>query len=97
MNEFTGDYEGEVIDSIEYYRLPKIGKKELQNVLIRGLDTSDREISIFKEYGLKCVQPFSALYDLYDSVDESVLKTNDPKKLMNSSKDMWRHKLSVLI
>ena len=84
MNEFTGDYEGEIIDGIEYYRLPMVGKKELQNVLIRGLDTSDREISIFKEYGLKCIQPFAALYDLYYSVDESVLTTNDPKKLMNS-------------
>jgi len=71
MNEFTCDYEGEVIDGVEYYRLPRVDKKELQGILIKGLDTSDREISVFKEYGLKCIQPFAALYDLYNSIPES--------------------------
>ncbi len=84
MNEFTCDYAGEVIDGVEYYRLPKVGKKQLQNILIRGLDTSDREISVFKRYGLKCIQPYAALYDLYDLIPESVLNMDDPKKLLNS-------------
>lgn len=84
MNEFTCDYEGEVIDGVEYYRLPRVDKKELQGILIKGLDTSDREISVFKEYGLKCIQPFAALYDLYNSIPESVLTSENPKKILNS-------------
>ncbi len=84
MNEFTCDYAGEVIDDVEYYRLPRVKPKGLQNYLIRGLDTSDREIGVFQAYGLYCVQPFAALFDLYESVDESVLLDEDPKKVLNS-------------
>ncbi len=84
MNEFTCDYEGEKIGDVEYYRLPKVEKKELQNTLIRGLDTSDREISVFKAYGLHCIQPYAMLYDLYESLSEDILETSDPKKLLNS-------------
>ncbi|WP_372752515.1 asparagine synthase-related protein [Labilibaculum sp.] len=84
MNEFTCDYAGEFIDGVEYYKLPRVGKKALQDILISGLDTSDREISVFKAYGLNCIQPFAALYDLYASVPESLLKEDDPKKILNS-------------
>jgi hypothetical protein len=84
MNEFTCDYAGEFIDGVEYYKLPRVGKKELQDILISGLDTSDREISVFKAYGLNCIQPFAALYDLYASIHESVLTEEDPKKILNS-------------
>jgi asparagine synthetase B (glutamine-hydrolysing) len=84
MNEFTCDYEGEFIDGVEYYKLPRVDKKELQTHLIRGLDTSDREISVFKAFGLECIQPFAALYDLYTSIHESVLTADDPKTLLNS-------------
>lgn len=84
MNEYTCDYAGEIIDQIEYYKLPKVGKKDLQTYLIRGLDTSDREVSPFDYYGLKCIQPYAILYDLFTSLDESVLEVEDPKKLINS-------------
>ena len=84
MNEFTCDYAGEVIDGVEYYKLPRVGKKELQEHLISGLDTSDREISVFKAFGLECIQPFAVLYDLYASIPESVLIEDDPKKILNS-------------
>ncbi len=83
MNEFTCDYAGEVIDGKEYYKLPRVGKKQLQQYLIGGLDTSDREISPFTSYGLVCIQPYSVLFDLYMSLDESVLLHGDPKKLVN--------------
>ncbi len=84
MNEFTCDYAGEVIDDVEYYKLPRIGKKELQRYLVGGLDTSDRELSPFRYYGLKCIQPYAAVYDLYNSVPEDILTAEDPKKLLNS-------------
>ena len=83
MNEFTCDYAEEVIDGKEYYKLPRVGKKQLQQYLISGLDTSDREVSPFELYGLTCIQPYAVLYDLYQSLDESVLFSEDPKKLVN--------------
>jgi len=83
MNEFTCDYAGEVIDGKEYYKLPRVGKKQLQQYLISGLDTSDREISPFLSYGISCIQPYAVLFDLYLSLDESVLLHEDPKKLVN--------------
>lgn len=85
MNEFTCDYEGEIIDGVEYYRLPRINKKDLQRILINGLDTSDREISVFNKYGLNCIQPFAILYDLYNTIPESLLQEEDPKKILNAS------------
>ena len=85
MNEFTCDYAGEVIDGVEYYKLPRIGKKDLQRYLVKGLDTSDRELSPFGRYGLKCIQPYAVLYDLYMGIDERVLLYDDPKKFLNSS------------
>jgi len=85
MNEFTCDYAGEVIDGVEYYKLPRVGQKQLQQYLISGLDTSDREISVFGAYGLTCLQPFAALADLYQGVPEKILEGEDPKKYLNGS------------
>jgi len=83
MNEFTCDYAAEVIDGKEYYRLPRVNKKMLQNMLIGGLDTSDREVLPFKHYNLACVQPFAATYDLYMRLPESVLQLDDVKRILN--------------
>jgi hypothetical protein len=85
MNEFTCDYAGEIIDGKEYYKLPRVGKAQLQKYLIGGLDSSDREISPFASYGLTCIQPYAVLFDLYQTLDESVLLHGDPKKLVNLS------------
>lgn len=84
MNEFCCDYAGEVIDGVEYYKLPRIGKKDLQTYLMRGLDSSDRELSVFRHFGIQCIQPYSALYDLYSSLPEEILSHDDPKKFLNS-------------
>lgn len=84
MNEFMCDYEGEVVEGKEYYKLPRVGKKKLQGYLIGGLDTSDRELSPFRRYGLECVQPYAAVVDLYTRLPGAVLKVNDSKVLVNS-------------
>lgn len=84
MNEFACDYEEETVDNTVYYRLPRIGKKDLQRYLIRGLDTSDRELLPFQEYNLSCIQPYAILYDLYASIGEEVLSSSDAKNIMNS-------------
>lgn len=84
MNEYTCDYSEEVIDNVRYYRLPRIPVKKLQENLIGGLDTSDREVSPFRKYGLWCIQPYAVLYDLYLSLNEEVLSLPDAKKHLNS-------------
>jgi hypothetical protein len=84
MNEYTCDYLEETIDDKVYYKLPRVGKKDLQRYLIRGLDTSDRELSPFRHYGLTCIQPYAIVFDLYANLSESILETKDSKKLLNS-------------
>ncbi|WP_018416514.1 asparagine synthase-related protein [Teredinibacter turnerae] len=84
MNEFVCDYEEEIVEQTRYYRLPRIGKKALQKHLIGGLDTSDREWGLFAQYGLECVQPYAAVYDLYEAVPESLLSQPEVKPLLNS-------------
>jgi asparagine synthetase B (glutamine-hydrolysing) len=82
MNEFTCDYEEELVDDTVYYRLPRVGAKMLQRQLIGGLDTSDRENYPFKHYGFYCVQPYAAIYDLYLSL---------PKELITHKVALNRH------
>jgi asparagine synthetase B (glutamine-hydrolysing) len=84
MNEFMCDYEGETIEGKEYYKLPRVGAKKLQSYLIGGLDTSDRELSPFRRYGLECVQPYAAVVDLYTRIPEALLKMDKSKLLVNS-------------
>ena len=84
MNEFTVDYAEENIEGKAYYRLPRIGPKKLQTHLIGGIDTSDREASVFKSYGISCIQPYAILYDLYAELDETVLGFDDIKKALNA-------------
>jgi hypothetical protein len=74
MNEFTCDYEEEVVDGSVYYRLPKVSDEMLQRQLVGGLDSSDRENYPFKHYGLYCIQPYSATYDLYLSLPSELIK-----------------------
>lgn len=84
MNEYTCDYGEETVGDTVYYRLPRVGRKDLQRYLIRGLDTSDRELLPFRHYGLNCIQPYAILFDLYASLNEDILRAEDAKKLLNS-------------
>lgn len=83
MNEYLCDYEEEIIQNTRYYRLPRINKKSLQQHLIGGLDTSDRELGPFRHFGLHCVQPYAVVHDLYDAVPETLLAKPHVKPLLN--------------
>ena len=83
MNEFTCDYHEENVDGTIYYRLPRVDKKMLQMMLIGGLDTSDRELLPFSTYGLSCIQPFAAAYDLYSALPEYLFEIEDVKRILN--------------
>lgn len=84
MNEYLCDYVTEKVGETEYYKLPRVGKKRLQEFLIGGLDTSDRELSPFRRYGLECIQPYAAVVDLYTQLSGEILEMEDVKPLINS-------------
>ena len=84
MNEYVCDYTEEIIDNKAYYKLPNIGIKELQRYLIRGIDTSDRELLPFRQYGINCIQPYAVLCDIYLGLDEKILQIDDVKSKLNS-------------
>lgn len=83
MNEFTCDYHSEEVDGTIYYRLPRVKAKMLQQVLINGLETSDRELLPFLRYGLSCIQPYAVTYDLYSAIPEYLLEIEDIKRYLN--------------
>ncbi|MHB8790239.1 MAG: asparagine synthase-related protein [Desulfobulbaceae bacterium] len=84
MNEYTCDYAEETVGDRVYYKLPRVGKKDLQRYLIRGLDTSDRELLPFRHYGLNCIQPYAIVFDLYANLSEHILEAVDVKRLLNA-------------
>ena len=65
-NEFLADYEPVVYAGEEYYRLPRMDAPDLRRVLIRGLDTGDREVGVFGNHGLEVLQPYGLIVHQYD-------------------------------
>jgi hypothetical protein len=84
MNEYTCDYAEENVEGKVYYRLPRVGAKALQRHLIGGIESSDRELLPFRSFGISCIQPYAALFDLYDQLPDRILERPDVKKEINS-------------
>jgi asparagine synthetase B (glutamine-hydrolysing) len=60
VNELLADYHSETYEGREYYRLPRLPLPETRDALVRGLETTHREIGVFGHYGLRVVQPYAA-------------------------------------
>jgi hypothetical protein len=73
MNEFLVDYTPVSYGGKEYYVLPDLDVASLRRILVRGLDTGDREIGIFNGYGLQVIQPYGFLLDSYLAIPPSLL------------------------
>lgn len=82
-NEFLADYEAEQYRGKTYYRLPRLPVSSLRNYLVRGLDTSHREIGVFAAWGLPVVQPYAAAIDDYMMLGDHFLRSEDPKQRLN--------------
>jgi asparagine synthetase B (glutamine-hydrolysing) len=65
-NEFLADYEPVTYGGAEYYKLPRMQACDLRRILIRGLDTGDREVGVFGNHGLEVVQPYGLIAHQYD-------------------------------
>lgn len=79
-NEFLVDYHAEKYKGTTYYSLPRLSNRALRTSLVRGLDTSHREIGIFAAWGLATVQPYAAAVDAYLALPERMLTQDDRKQ-----------------
>lgn len=80
MNELVADYEPEELDGREYYRLPRLDRGRLRAILVRGLDTSHREIGPFAAAGLRLVQPYAVVAEEYLRLPASLLEGERAKR-----------------
>ena len=80
MNEFLVDYHEEHYGGRVYYRLPRLGPKSLQRVLVRGAETSHREIGIFEAWNIPTVQLYSIAAHLYCSLPADFLAVEGNKE-----------------
>ena len=64
-NEYLADYHEESYRGQTYYRLPRIPRPALRDTLVRGLDSSHRELGPFGAFDLDTVQPYAAAVDAY--------------------------------
>jgi asparagine synthetase B (glutamine-hydrolysing) len=78
-NEFLADYRPEEYRAHTYYELPRLEPSALRVALIRGLETSHREIGIFRAWGLSVVQPYAVAVDAYLALPSSILGPDQGK------------------
>jgi asparagine synthetase B (glutamine-hydrolysing) len=74
-NEFLADYGEERYRGATYYELPRLRGRTLRAALVRGLDTSNREVGVFAAWGMEVVQPYAVAVDFYLSLPPSLLES----------------------
>ena len=79
-NEFLADYVGERYRGATYYDLPRLGGPALRDALVRGLDTSNREVGMFAAWEMEVVQPYAVAVDFYLSLPPAVLESPEGKQ-----------------
>jgi asparagine synthetase B (glutamine-hydrolysing) len=82
-NEFLADYEAEQYGDALYYRLPRLSPITLRDNLVRGLDTSHREIGVFAAWNLPVVQPYAAAVDAYLMLRDGFLRSEGRKQRLS--------------
>jgi asparagine synthetase B (glutamine-hydrolysing) len=81
-NEFLADYEAERYRGVTHYALPRLSRSALRRSLVRGLDTSHREIGVFAAWGLSAVQPYAAAADAYLALPDAFVSSPGRKALL---------------
>jgi asparagine synthetase B (glutamine-hydrolysing) len=79
-NEFLVDYAAERYEGETYYELPRLSQRMLRASLVRGLDTSHREVGVFEAFGIPVVQPYAVAVDTYLGLPEEFLLLPDRKE-----------------
>lgn len=78
-NEFLIDYHAEPYGGRLYYRLPRLKAEALRAMLVRGIETSHREVGPFEAWGLPVVQPYAVAADLFLALPPEFLEAADRK------------------
>lgn len=68
-NELLADYTPEVYAGITQYALPQASPDALRRALVRGLESTHREVGVFGSRGLTVVQPYGVAADAYLRLD----------------------------
>jgi hypothetical protein len=72
-NEYLVDYHAEELGGRTYYALPRLSPPALQAALVRGLDTSHREVGPFQAWRLPAVQVYAPAVDHYLALPDGFL------------------------
>lgn len=86
-NEFLVDYHAEQLGGRTYYALPRLSPPDLQAALVRGLDTSHREIGPIQAWSLPTVQVYAPAVDHYLELPDSFLA--DPRRKDRLSRHLF--------
>ncbi len=90
-NEYLCDYHPEHYRGRTYYPLPRLPPAAIRRALVRGLDTSHREIGPFQAWGLPVVQPYAPAVDHYLGLPEAFL--GDPQRKERLSRLVFRDQI----
>ncbi|MEM7171632.1 MAG: asparagine synthase-related protein [Pseudomonadota bacterium] len=74
MNEIVADYSPITYKGQEYYSLPDLDFDKLRLVLVKGLDTGDREVGVFARHGIDLVQVYGLVVDEYLKVPSAEIE-----------------------
>lgn len=80
MNELLADYSPVMYGQKEFYALPKLDPEALRFVLVKGLDSGDREIGVFGRHGLDVIQPYGLVAELYLALPTLFVREPDAKQ-----------------
>jgi asparagine synthetase B (glutamine-hydrolysing) len=78
-NEYLVDYHAEQLGGRTYYALPRLPAPALQAVLVRGLDTSHREVGPLGAWSLPAVQVYAPAVDHYLALPDAFLAESSRK------------------
>ncbi len=76
MNEILGDYTPVQYRNTVYYQLPTLNPDRLRVSLVRGVQTGDREVGVFRSHSLDVVQPYALVVEELLQLPSSIHKAN---------------------
>jgi asparagine synthetase B (glutamine-hydrolysing) len=70
MNELMADYTAVTYGGEVHYGLPRLDAGRLRRFLVGGLDSGDREVGIFRHFGIDTIEAYACCADAYTALPE---------------------------
>jgi asparagine synthetase B (glutamine-hydrolysing) len=70
MNELLADYTAVTYGGEVHYSLPRLDAGRLRRFLVGGLDAGDREVGIFRHFGIDTIEAYACCADAYTALPE---------------------------